>query len=200
MAREKSTARILSRRILVNIKHGTDRTCEMPKVVWMHERPILEAIWGEGNVVDVAPKTLDDGYSATPSVDMMPHNKTQDAIVRPSTTHGIDFVFVGDAQSEYERLASVYGKAMDRDILVVELIYGRFQEGKFEKLLGLPDFDDMPDEQLRQIAIEHGHLPIVSRDATAEDRKAAAAAARELQLMPRDKLLELVTNLTGALA
>lgn len=188
----------LSRRVLVSI--GGDITSALSKVIWQHEIPLLEEIWGEGNVRELDPALLDDGYTAKISPALLPHNKKQDHIEKPSETAGIGFVFVGDARQEYERLGSVYGRHTEHNLLYVEHVYGRFQTGNFQKMLGLADFDDMPDAQLRQVAIEHGHLPIVSRDATQEERRAEAAARAALYAMPREPLLKLVTDLAAAIA
>lgn len=203
MARSPQTARsnsdrVLSRRVLVAI--GGDLTSALSKIVWMHEIPILEEVWGEGKVRTVDASALDEGYTTKISPNLTPHNKQQDKIEKPSETAGIDFVFVGDARTEYERLATLYGRHTENSMTYVEYVYGRFNEGRFERLLGLADFDDMPDAQLRQVAIEHGHLPIVSRDSTPEERKAEATARRELFTMGREQLLKLVTELVGSFA
>lgn len=203
MARMQKTAatqadRDLPRRVLVKI--GGDITSTLSRVVWQHEVPILEEIWGEGNVVEIDPAVLDDGYTDRISADLLPHNKKQDRIQRPSEVAGIGFVFVGDARSEYDRLAEVYGRHTDHNIPYVEHVYGRFQERRFERMLGLPEFSDMPDAQLREIAIDHGHLPSVNQDSTKEERLAQAEERRKLFSMSREQLLELVTNLAGELA
>ena len=185
----------LSRRILANIKCNVVQTT--PRVIWANELPILELIWGEGNVVEVDPKTLDDGYKAKQSNELMPHNKKQDLIHRPSETQSIGFVFTGDARSEYDRLCNVYGRDKDVPMPVCEVVYGRFQDGKFEQLLGLADFPDMPDAQLRSIIMEHGYVPPLGMQPTAEERKEASAAVKRLNEMTREQLLKQVEEMVA---
>lgn len=186
----------LSRRVLVNVKR--DQTTATPRIVWAHELPILEAIFGEGNVDLIDPSTMDEGYSSKQSAALLPFNKKQDTIRKPSEVAGIGFVFTGDAQGEYERLASVYGYHPEVKQPWVENVYGRFQTRDFERILGLADFSDMPDAQLRQLIEAHGHIPIVGMDASPEERKEAEAVRAQLFAMPRAELLNLAEEVVGA--
>lgn len=166
--------KMLSRRVLVLISR--DQTAKTSRVVWHHEVPVLEAIHGEGNVTMVEPDTLDEGYSSKPSPELMIFNKTQDAIQPPSQTLGLGNVFVGDARNEFERMVDVYGRHPDVNESMAEHVYGRFQDGRFSRLIGKPELDDLPDAQLRALCQHYG--------ADAERIKSAAddltSLAREL--------------------
>lgn len=188
----------LSRRILVSITR--DQTAKTPTVIWAHEFALLEAIHGEGNVVLLEPSTLDEGYAPVTSPALMPFNKKQDRASKPSDTAGIGYVFTGSAEGEYNRLATIYGMHPDVKQPWVENVYGRFQSGAFERLLGIAEFEDMPDPQLRALVIDHGYLPAVGRDSTLEERRAIAAQASELNTKGRDELIKLAEELAGALA
>lgn len=181
-------AAILSRRVLVNIQR--DQTAVTPRVVWQHEIPILEGIFGEGSVKELPPETLDEGYSGKPSADMLAHNKTQDMVRRPSESLGLGFAFIGDARGEYDRLVAAFGAHPEVKMSWCEHIYGRFQSGTFSKVLGKPEPEDLPAEQLRQLVLAYGYdLPTVTYESSEADRKAAAAAAAEFWKMPREKLV-----------
>ena len=67
-------------------------------------------------------------------------------------------------------------------------------------LLGIAEFEDMPDPQLRALVLDHGYLPAVGRDSTLEERRAIAAQASELNTKGRDELIKLAEELAGALA
>ena len=179
----------LSRRILVNVKR--DMTAITPKVIWQHELPILEEIFGEGNVTSVDAAVMDEGYTGTPRPDLLPYNKTMDRVPKPSTTVGIGHVFIGDHQGEYDRLSSVYGKHPDQDILLVEKIYGRFQDGKFSKLLGEPEFADLPDTQLRGLILDYGYAPEPHKDAGPEEKNEAWKKRKELMAADRADLVKI---------
>ena len=118
----------LSRRVLVIIDR--DITAKTSSVIWQHEIPILEAVFGEGKVTPQDAKTLNEGFSSKVSPDLLPYNKVQDAISPPSETSGIGWVFVGDARTEYDRLVSVYGLMPNEERLFVEAVYGRFSDGR----------------------------------------------------------------------
>lgn len=193
-----ASGKTLSRRILVNVTR--DQTSITPRVIWAHEFPVLEAIFGEGTVKQLPPESLDEGYSAKASGEILPFNKKQDTVKRPSETAGIGFVFTGDARSEFDRLAGVYGRDAEVNQPVVETVYGRFQTGIFEAALGLAEYSDMPDAQLRDLVIGHGYLPLVGHDSSPEERKEAEALRTKLNSMPREELLALAEELAGALA
>ena len=177
---EASSNKQLSRRSLVIVKRSDDITTATPRVIWDHERPILEAIFGA--VEDLDPATMDEGYSAKPSRDMMVHQPAggqQDNIPRPSESAGLGFVFFGDTQSEYERLRSVYGAVPDEDgkgsTSAVILAYGRFNEGKFSRVIGEPELSDLPTLQLAQVVRSYGQA--VPDGATREELLALAEEA-----------------------
>lgn len=192
-----ASGKTLSRRILVNVKR--DQTAATPRVIWAHEFPILEAIFGEGTVTQLPAESLDEGYSAKAGGEILPFNKKQDTAKRPSESVGIGFVFTGDARSEFERLAGVYGRDAEVNQAVVETVYGRFNTGVFESALGLAEYSDMPDAQLRELVIGHGYLPLVGHDSSPEERKEAEAMRTKLNTMGREELLALAEELAGAL-
>lgn len=195
MATAPRKSNVVSRRILVNVKR--DPMSVTPCVIWQHEKPILETIFGEGNVDDVDPKTMDDGYSAKVSPDMLVHNKRQDPIKRPSEVAGIGYAFGGDPRSEYERLIGAYGKHADRPMPNVEYVYGRFQEGKFAAMVGAAEHADMPEAQLRDLVIANGYLPMISKESTDAEKREAGEARRRLNDMPHAELVKLLGELVG---
>lgn len=196
MARLKTAAdstKILSRRVLVVITR--DAMTKTPRVIWQHEKPILEAIFAEGNVVEVDPSTMDEGYQAKAAPELLIHNKKQDQIPKPSDSASLGFVFVGNPQSEYSRLEAAYGRHPEINVSMVEHVYGRFQEGRFTSVVSGADVEDMPDGQIRELAKSYGYLPEVSKDSTDAEKVDARAKQLELATMPRDKLLKLTEDL-----
>lgn len=203
MAPPRKTAtedKVLSRRILVVIAHGKDAMSKISKVIWHHEFPILEEVHGKNNIKIVDGTTMDEGYSARISPNLLPYNKTQDRIKPPSEVAGLGNVFYGSAEAEYERLAAAYGMHPEVKTSVVEYVYSRFSEGRFERALGLSGYEDMPDAQLRGIVVDYGYLPQINRDSTPEERRAAGDAYAKLNTMPREELLKLVEELAGEYA
>ena len=174
MPRKPATEKMLSSRVLVLI--ARDQTAKTSRVVWHHEVPILEAIHGEGNVTLVEPDTLDEGYSAKPSPELMIFNKTQDKILPPSQTLGLGHVFIGDPRNEFERMVEIYGRHPDVNESMAEHVYGRFQDGRFARLIGRPDLDDLPDDQLRSLCSSYG----ASAEQIAEAGDDLIKLAREL--------------------
>jgi hypothetical protein len=142
-----------SKRVLVVIDR--DMTSKTPKVVWQHEIPVLEAVHGEGSIIEVNPQEMNEGYSAKVTPGMTPHNKKQDKILPPSETAGLGFLFIGDADEEYERLAAVYG-VDDEGTPQVENAYGRRNERRLASMLQMPSVRDLPKLQLRQVLVDHG--------------------------------------------
>ena len=184
----------LSRRIMVLIKR--DQTTATPRVVWRHEFPILEAVFGEGNVTEVDRDSLDEGYTAKLSPTLMPFNKSQDAPRKPSDVASLDFAFIGSPQGEYERLAMVYGKHNEINQTFVENVYGRFGAGLFARVLGKPRLADLPADQLRSLALAWGYsLPISTKDSSAEERKEAADAHYKFNTMKAPELVKLAEEL-----
>lgn len=184
----------VSRRILVSIKR--DQTTATPRVVWQHEFPILEAIHGEGQVVEVDRATLDEGYSPRVNPSLLVHNKRQDAPRRPSEACGLDHVFIGNPQAEFERLGMVYGKHPEINQTFAENVFGRFSTGVFVKALGRPALADLPAEQLRDLALAYGFsLPVATFKATEAERAEAAKAAESFATMTRGDLVALAEEL-----
>lgn len=151
---DDSDPRVLSSRVLVNITR--DQTSSTPRVVWLHEIPVLEAMFGEGNVKHIDPALLDEGFSAKPSADLLPFNKKQDALLPPSMTQGLGFVFIGDKGTEFQRMADAYGMHPEIKESMVEHVYGRLATGRFSALLGSPTMADLPDAQVRELCAAYG--------------------------------------------
>jgi hypothetical protein len=185
MARPKN----LSTRVLVNIRR--DMTEVTPKVIWQHEKPILEMLHGDGNITEVDPTKLDEGYSDKVKPELTPYNKTMDTPARPSTQMGLGFVFIGNADQEWQRLADVYGRHPEENILLVEKIYGRAQDKRLANILGEPRLEDLPDAQLRSTILAYGYAPEPHKDASLDEKQAAWAARAALNKMPSEELVKL---------
>lgn len=185
---EPDTLKQLSRRVLVSI--SIDTTAKTPRAVWQHELPILEAIHGEGNVPIIEPEVADEGYSPKVSADLLPWNKTQDQVRRPSETLGLGYVFYGDPRAEFDRLCSMYGKHPDVNEPYAENVFGRFSSGTFAKLLGNPELEDMPDEQIRGLVRDFGYVPIYDKDAPESERQTFREKQKALLSANREQLLE----------
>ena len=180
----------VSRRILVVVKR--EQTTATPRVVWRHEVPILEAIFGEGNVEEVDRALLDEGYVARVTPDMLIHNKRQDLARRPSESAGLDFAFIGSPEGEYERLGLVYGKHPEINQTYAENVYGRFKAGLFARVLGEASLKDLPPQQLRDLIIAFGYsLPLAVKDSTPAERAEAAAAHAAFQALDHAALVKL---------
>ena len=164
---EPEASALLSRRVMVNIVR--DQTTSTPRIVWAHEVPILEAIFTAVRPVD--PDTLDEGYTDRPSADLMPYTKNPDKPRRPSESLGLGFVFLGSPEAEYERLAAAYGREPETGRPWVETIFGRFSAGTFERILGRPTVEDLPEAQLREQIMLHGFsVPQPSYEASEAER------------------------------
>ena len=199
MARTKTTAdKPISRRVLVTV--ARDMTTKTSQVVWQHELPILQEMFGEDAVQVVDPSTLDEGYSDKAVPSMLPYNKSQDQVLRPSVTQGIGFAFLGSPRAEYERLVAAYGRHKDRDEANVESVYGRFQTGRFESMLGEPELEDLPREQRLGLIRQYGFLPEANFDATKEEKAAVAQAREDLLGKSDDELLTIMKELNVELA
>lgn len=184
---QATSEKVLSRRILVNIKR--DITDVTPRVIWQHELPILQELFNDVREVD--PATLDEGYSAKPSQDMLIYNKTMESAQRPSVSLGIGYVFIGNAQSEYDRLTAAYGKHPEENIHLVDKIYGRFQVGNFARLMGQPDLSDLPEAQLRGLVLNYGYAPEPHKDAGPEEKNDAWAKRKALATLGHADLVKL---------
>jgi hypothetical protein len=143
-------------------------------------------------VREVEPETLNDGYKAKASADVMPFNKKQDHIKPPSENLRIGWVFIGDARSEYERLCAGYGRHVEVNQPNCEHIYGRFNAGKFRQVLGAPTLDDLPDDQIRDLILSYGHsLPLVTHESSDGERVASEKAWAEFRGMNHAALVKL---------
>jgi hypothetical protein len=182
----------LSRRILVEIDR--DMTAKTAKVVWQHEIPVIEAIFGEGKAKEIDPAGLDEGYTSKISPALLPFNKKQELIPRPSDAAGIGFVFIGDPRTEYDRLAAAYGRLPDENVLAVEKVYGRFQGGRFA-LIGGAELEDLPAAQLRSLIESYGAAPMgAHREMTDEEASSAAKARTEFLAADKATLIKLATE------
>jgi len=180
----------VSRRILVTVKR--DQTTATPRVIWQHELPILEAVFGEGNVVETDRAALDEGYTARVQPSMLVHNKKQDAPTKPSEAAGIDFVFIGNPQAEFDRMGFVYGRHPEVNQSFVENVYGRMSVGAFKRALGKPTLSTMPPEQLRSLLMAYGYsLPLASWDSTDTEKRAVADAHATFYGLPHGALVKL---------
>lgn len=188
--KKSAESQALSRRVLVQIRR--DQTTATPRVVWAHEVPLLQVIFGDDEVLEVDSALLDEGYKPKASADMLPHNKRQDQIAPPSESVALGYVFVGNAQAEYERLALAYGRHVDVPQPNVEYVYGRFSRGDFARMVGRPTLDDLPDNQLRDLILSYGHpMPIATHDSTDAERAQATKAWAEFRSMNHAELVKL---------
>ncbi len=133
----------LSRRVAVVIDRGM--VTKTSQVIWEHEIPLLEEIHGPEKVTIVTDKVAADadaGYRADPKD---PHR------LKPSEALGLADVFNGDAETEYNRLSTVYGMHPKQEMPIVEVVYGRYSSGAFKRLLGKPAFADLSNRQLRAL-------------------------------------------------
>lgn len=104
----------------------------IPAVVWQHEVPILEAIHGEGSVIPVATRV--DKNDKHPQIAL----GLGEAFKIPEGQE------IGD---EYGRLANAYGMHPDVPVPVVEYVYGRLTEGRFEAALGDYKVDESGEDE-----------------------------------------------------
>lgn len=196
MARTKSEVieKPLSKRVLVNVRR--DQTTATPRVVWAHEVPILQTIFGEGNVTEVEPSTLDEGYTGKPDASLMPFNKQQDKLLQPSRTSRIGWVFVGNPEAEYERLVAAYGRHVDVPRPNVEFVYDRFATGRFSMVVGGATLDDCPDDQLRDMILNWGYqLPLETFESTEQERNEARKAWAEFRALDHGALVKLAEEI-----
>jgi hypothetical protein len=160
--------RNLSHRVLVQIKRGL--TDDTPLIVWQHEIPLLESVHGEGTVrvIEDPKAVLDEGFFA----------KRNDVAKRaPSISLGLDDVFDGDVREEYSRLLARYGQHEKVAMPVVEYVYGRLDEGRFEKIVIRATVDELSERQLRdRLRMEEVEYPPAAK---------------------KDQLLSLLTSVTA---
>lgn len=126
----------MSKRVLVIVDRSmTDKT---PKLVWEHEKRLLEEVHG-CSVIDVDPSTLD---------------------AMPMDHYGIGEDFkCSSIEDEYFRLGNVYGMHPQVQVSIVEHVYGRLEEGRFEKVLGKDpiakdEFDLKPTSTMLMESVE----------------------------------------------
>lgn len=198
MARQKSAnesedSAPLSRRVLVLISR--DQTTKTPRVVWAHELPILEAVFGEGAAVEIDAATMDEGYTDKVAPETLIYNKQQDPQRRPSEAAGLGFVFISSPRAEYDRMAACYGLNEKGDPWV-EAIYGRFSTGAFTRMVGSPKLADMPDQQLRQVIKAYGYsLPVVTYESSDAERAAAKKAHADFEALQGAALVKLAEDI-----
>ncbi len=128
----------MSKRVLVIVDRTmTDKTS---KLIWEHEIPILEEIHN-CSVIKVDPNTLDK---------------------MPMDHYGIGEEFrCTSVEDEFFRLANVYGQHEKIEMPVVEKVYGRVEEGRFERVLGKDciakdEFDLRPTSEMLVESVELG--------------------------------------------
>lgn len=195
MARPKSAneSEILSRRVLVLVSR--DQTTKTPRVVWAHELPILEAMFGEGAAVEIDPTTMDDGYTDKVAPSTLIYNKQQDPQRKPSEAAGIGYVFIGSQRAEYDRMVACYS-TNEKGVPWVESIYGRFAAGRFAQLVGSPTLADLPDQQLRQVIKAYGYsLPVVTFESNDIERAQAKKAYAEFEALTGPALVKLAEQI-----
>lgn len=179
----------LSRRVLVII--AKDNLTKTPRVVWQHEIPILEEVFGEGNCEPGNVAAMNEGFNPRASSELKPFNKSQENFLPPSETASIGYVFIGDASAEFARLIAVYGRHPDENVSFAERVYGRFNDGKFKRLLGKPRLEDLGESQLRAMIREYGYLPNVAFDAEQAEKNAVAAKVTDLNRAKQGDLIKL---------
>lgn len=184
---------LLSRRMLVQIKR--DMTDVAPRVIWAHELPILEAIFGEGSVESIDPSKLDDGYVSKIPASQLIYNKQQDPVRKPSEVAKLGYVFTGDPRAEFERLASAYGRHPEVNESFAEHVFGRYQTGNFAKLIGKPEMDDLPDGQIRELIEAFGFVPVITEKPTDSERAEYEKARKRLYGANRAQLLKLAEEI-----
>ncbi len=195
MARAKpaNESEILSRRVMVLISR--DQTTKTPRVVWAHELPVLEAVFGEGAAVELDPATLDEGYTDKVAPAMLIYNKVQDPQRKPSEAAGIGHVFIGSPRAEYDRMVACYGPN-EKGEPWAEAIYGRFASGTFARVVGSPTLADLPDDQLRQVIRANGYsLPMVTFESNDIERAAAKKAHAAFEAMKSAELVKLAEEI-----
>lgn len=160
----------MSKRVLVIVDRSmTDKT---PKLVWEHEKRLLEEVHG-CSVVEVDPSTLD---------------------AMPMDHYGIGEEFkCASIEDEYFRLANVYGMHPQIQISIVEHVYGRLEEGRFEKALGKDpvakdEFDLKSTSSMLMDSVELGMWePKIKKQLWSYD--AIAKAAKVRGIWKKDKSL-----------
>jgi hypothetical protein len=120
-----------TQRVLCHVRRGpTDTT---PYICYRHELPILEEIFGEGNVEEVRDtdpdgrKLLRQALKAKGPVVFVEH-ETAEGDVEAVAKH---YDPADDPREEYNRLTQVYGMHREVNMSVVEKVYGPFREGRF---------------------------------------------------------------------
>jgi len=179
----------LSKRVLVLIKR--EQTTATPRVVWRHERPILEAIFGDGNAEEIDPETMNEGYTPKASPQLLIHNKKQDIAAKPSEAAGVGYVFIGDPRAEYERLVAAYGMHPEIKESFAEHVFGRFQSGMFATIVGSPTLEDLPEQQLRDLISAYGYtMPEATYQSDDDERKQATQARAHFLALSHAELVK----------
>jgi len=118
-------------RVMVLVKRGP--TESIGRTCFRHEVPILEEIFGEGNVSEIT-DTDPDGrrlmkYAIRAKGPVIfSEDEDEDGNVTPTPKH---YDPSEDPREEYNRLGQVYGMHNEVNLTVVEKVYGPFREGRF---------------------------------------------------------------------
>jgi len=149
---------------------GANMTDQTAVVIWSHEVPILEEIHGEGSVtvLEDPQELVDASVRAGTDKDGTKINRSV-LIERRIKELGLGEKFSTDPMEEYSRLAAVYGMHDEVKMPVVQVVYGRFDEGRFVKAIGVEALEDLTIQELR-----------------------TRASKLELEFSPKDKKTDLI--------
>ncbi len=143
----------MSKRVLVVVTRagqGSNMTDATPVVVWEHELPILELVHGQEPEVIEDPEVLvDQAVKVRTEKDGAKTFRPQ-LVEQAKEALGLGESFTTDPQEEYDRLARVYGMHPQVRMPMVERVYGRFEDGRFAKALGVEALEDMSLAALRE--------------------------------------------------
>lgn len=136
---------------------GSNMTDQTPVVIWTHEIAILNEIHGEDSVtvIDDVSELVDASVRASVDRDGTKVNRSV-LIERRVKELGLGQQFDTDPAEEYSRLAMVYGMHDEVKMPVVQYVYGRFEEGRFTKALGVEALEDLSIQDLRSRASKMG--------------------------------------------
>lgn len=156
----------MSKRIWATIQRagqGANMTDNTPVVIWEHEIAILDDIHGEGAVTVIEDHDQLVDASVKASIDSKSGEKiTRETLLQRRIKElGLGESFSTDPIEEYSRLERVYGMHPDVKNTYVERIYGRFEEGRFTKALGVEALEELTAIELRKRcdALELPHKP-----------------------------------------
>ena len=177
-------------RVQVTIKRGPTDT--IGKTVFEHEIPILEEIHGAGNVLRVT-ETDPDGRKLIraalrgkgPVVSR--ENFPDDDLMADSVIEMKHFDPADDPREEYNRMVHVYGMHIEQAMPNVEVVFGRYDTGRFEAAV--------------RGAKVRGHRAIADEDI--DTMRASEIRAKlvdmKVEFDPKATALELRATLRGAI-